>query len=603
MISIPSSHQRLEDQVIEWTDKLFEELTSEKSRETEIRECIRIIEYIEGKQWAANARHARSRPVVNKLHRHYWEGIGFLTDLALDFQVKMYEKLGEFDEFSKILNELCVFWAEHSKFTDRTYDVVHYGMLHSGWAKLHWKSTLNGGLGDMALTAIAPWNIALASGSNDPNEAEALCYYRVVTLNQLLRDFGDIAKRVEPDSIYNSGGAQLSSDSLRPSFINKDTWAKLGDPLKKRVLGDNVPVGEDIYPKTLLKEFWLRDDQKNTGSETVTVGPAESNGEPKYNWCYRVEPGEALYPRGRVILTAGNVVLTDAPNPYWHARFPFSSFRPLRVPWKLSGYSPVKPWMQMQNITNRIYGGLLDFINAILEPTLIAPKAAFPQADWDALDPGMAGGKIRFNNNSPKAPEFVKKAELPGWVFQYLQEIGKEYDMASGASAMSQALGKKQVPGDDALERIMSSRSLPIKVQSRALTSWVSDIGEMGVSNILQFYSAAHRVAILGTKGLSHNDFRPIYGEAIPSGMKGEDFVKKFQFAIRPDSTLVSQKNEKIAFAMELQKRGILSARGLFSILDSNMDFDKNQKELIAEAKIKIGLAGAAAIATGKGHK
>jgi hypothetical protein len=187
-------------------------------------------------------------------------------------------------------------------------------------------------------------------------------------------------------------------------------------------------------------------------------------------------------------------------------------------------------------------------------------------------------------------------------VFQYLQEIGKEYDMASGASAMSQALGKKQVPGDDALERIMSSRALPIKVQSKALTSWVTDIGEMGVANICQFYSAAHRVAILGTQGLSENDFRPIYGEARPSGMKPEEFVRKFAFTIKPDSTLMSQKNEKTAVAFELQKRGILSARGLMRHLDTNFDFDANKKELIEEAKIKILLAGAAAAATGKGQ-
>jgi len=504
-------------------------------------------------------------------------------------------------EFEKLINILAVYWAKHSHFEDRTYDVVHYGMLHSGWSKLRWNSRLNGGLGDMELVGIAPWNIALASGTNDPADAEALCYYNVVTLNQLIRDYGDIARRVEPDSVYSQGGANLSSDSLRPSYVNKDVWAKLGDPLKKRMLGDAAPSSDDVYPKTLRKEFWLRDDSTNESSRTVIVGP-EENGRPKYSWCYYCEPGEALYPRGRVITTASGVALCDSPNPYWHARFPFSPFRPLRVPWQLKGLSPVRPWLQMQNITNRIYGGLLDFINAILEPTLIAPKAAFPQADWDALDPGAAGGKIRFNNNSPKAPEFAKKAELPGWVFQYLQEIGKEYDMASGASAMSQALGKKQVPGDDALERIMSSRSLPIKVQSRALTSWVSAIGEMGVANILQFYSPAHRVAILGTQGLSSSDFRPIYGEALPLGMKPEEFVQKFCFTVKPDSTLASQKNEKTAVAFELQKRGILSARGLMRHLDANFDFEANKQELIEEARVKILLAGAAAVATGKGQ-
>jgi hypothetical protein len=602
--NIPSAKRNLESEVLAWTDALFEQLTNDKDRDKEIRDCLKIIDYLEGKQWSANARFARSRPVVNKFNRHYWEGIGFLTDLALDFQVKLFDKgSSDFSEFEKLLNTLATHWALANDFEDRTYDVVHYGMLHSGWAKLQWKSSLNGGMGDVNMVSIAPWNMAVAGASTDPQEAEALVYFRVETLNQLLRDFGDAAKRIEHDSIYSDGGATLSSDSIRPGYINKDTWSRIGDPLKKRILGDDAPTSTDVYPKVLKKEFWLRDDSKNESSITRCVGPADSKGMPLYNWCYLVEPGEPLYPRGRVIVTAGGAVLNDNPNPYWHAKFPFGLFRPYRVPWKFSGNSVVKPWVQMQNITNRIYGGVLDMIVSILEPTLIAPKAAFPQADWDSIDPGASGGKIKYNNNSPKAPEFSKRADLPGWVFQYLQEISKEYDMASGASAMSQALGKKQVPGDDALERIMSSRSLPIKVQSKALTSFVRDIGEMGIANMLQFYSAAHRVAILGTQGISASDYRPIYGEARPAGMKGEEFVKRFQFVTKPDSLLQSQRNEKVAFGMELQKRNLLSSRNLFKLLDQNFNWEENRQELLAEAKDKLLIAGAAAALTGKKGK
>lgn len=890
-------------------------------------------------------------------------------------------------EFEHILNELAVHWAENNSFEDRLYDVVLYGLLHSGYAKLQWNSSLNGGMGDVDLIPIAPWNIAFVGGNGQNlQQCEANIYFHVVTLEHLYRTFGETARRVKGDSEYSGEGSfGGTSASLRPAHISKESWARIqGSPLQKILAGSATPEDATQYPMVMQKEFWIKDASVNERSESIVVG------NPLSNWSYLVEPGMALYPRGRVITTAGGCVLGDDPNPYWHARFPFSAFKPYRVPWKVSGVcyddqtevltrrgwlrfadvrevdefatrqiqtgwfewqrscaytcesydgdmynftaksldicvtpehrmlvnsvpwdlgnqgginhgrkegvitakqlaeygthhtqipqtsvwvgteigsknfalnvaeytdrylsrvgrvgktgmtekcakalagyigkgkpltmsgddycafmgaylsegwrsqhsvyitqykeskgykpfkrlldrifgkavaydgvqftmsrkalsdyvgqfgqhcdqkfipddimnatsrqlrifwryfmlgdgsyeldkrprkshginqvteritttshkladqlmevaqkfglsasvrlrkpstkphmicgkliktvrasyvvslrtsqamagkphkfnyvgniycvtvpngfiyvrrngkpawsgnSPTKPWIQMSNIMNRIYGGLLDQVNSIIEPSLIAPKAAFPAADWDSLDPGASGAKIKYNNNSPRPPEFAKKADLPSYIFTYLQEISKEYEMSSSASAVGQALSKKQVPGGDAIEQIISSRSFPMKVQSRGLTSFIKDIGYMGISDMLQFYSVAHRQAILGTKGITDSDFRPIYGQARPSGMKGEDFVRKFQFIIKPGSTLAVEKDDKIKYAFALSKLGKLSDRGLYRQLDQNFDFNRNQKELLEEAKIKLLVAGAAAAVTGKGGK
>jgi hypothetical protein len=598
-VNLPPA-MKLEQDVLSWTDSLYTQAVEDKDRERETKDALKIIDYLEGKQWADKARFARSRPVINKFQRHFWESVGLLTDLALDFNVKLFDKLNDYSEFEHLLNLLAVHWAEANDFEDRLYDVVLYGLLHSGYAKLQWNSSLNGGLGDIELVPIAPWNIAFVGGNGQNiQQSEATIYHHVVTLEHLHRTYGETARRVKGDADYSGGGSfGGTSKGLRPKHISKESWSRIqGTPLQKVLSGPGTAEELAQYPMVMQKEFWIRDDQINERKESVVVG------HPLANWSYLVEPGMKLYPRGRVIITAGGCVLEDAPNPYWHAKFPFSSFKPYRVPWKDSGVSPTKPWIQMSNIMNRIYGGILDQINSIIEPALIAPKAAFPAADWDSLDPGASGAKIKYNNNSPRPPEFAKKTEMPAWVFQYLQEISKEYEMSSSASAVGQALGKKQVPGGDALEQIISSRSFPMKVQSRGLTSFIKDIGYMGISNMLQFYSVAHRQAILGTKGITESDFQPIYGQARPSGMKGEDFVRKFQFIIKPGSTLTIEKDDKIKYAFALSKLGKLSDRGLYRQLDQNFDFTRNQKELLEEAKIKLMVGAAAAAMGGKGGK
>jgi hypothetical protein len=591
----------LEHDIVEYCDQLYSQATDDRDYQREVKETFRIINYLEGDQWGAKARYARHRPVLNVTRRHFWESVGLLTDLSLDFQVKLFDKLNNYSAFEKMLNTLCVRWAQSNSYEDRQYDVVLYGLLHTGPAKIQWNSRLNGGLGDVQMVPVAPWQWACLGAGTDPQDGECVMYFPVVTREEIARRFGKtLAERVDYDMEYSG---QLGGQFQRPAKISSDAWSRMGSALRTSLgVKQSRAANDSIYPMTALKEFWLKDGSMNESSRTVTVGPADTKGNPLVNWAYRVEPGEALYPRGRLIGNAGGVVLEDTCNPYWHAKFPFPVFRPFRVPWKLSGDMVAKSWMQMNSTINRIFGGMLDAINSLVEPTLVAPKGAFPPADWDALDPGAAGGKIKYNNNAPRAPEFAKRGEFPfGPGLTIVQEIEKEMAMSSGASAIQQAMNKKQVPGGDSLEMIINSRSLPIKVQTKSLASFIEDGGGMVLSDMLQFYSVAHRVNILGAEGFTPADYRPVYGEAIPSGMSPEDFVRKFTGIIRRDTLLQSQKDAKLQMAFTLLKMGKISDKRFFEMADENFPYEQNKKELLDEAKTKMLVAAAAAALQGKG--
>ena len=592
----------LEHDIVEFCEQLYSQATEDRDYQKEVKETFRVIQYLDGDQWGVQSRYARHRPVLNVTRRHFWESVGLLTDLSLDFQVKLFDKLNNsFSSFEKMLNSLCVHWAQSNNYEDRQYDVVLYGLLHTGPAKIQWNSKLHGGLGDVQMVPIAPWQWACLGAGTDPQDAECVLYFPVVTREEIARRFGrTLANRVDYDLEYSG---KLGGQFQRPSKISSEAWSRMGTALRTSLgVKQSRAANDAIYPMTAFKEFWLKDGSENESSQTVTVGPADSKGNPLTNWAYRVEPGELLYPRGRLIGMAGGVILEDTCNPHWHGKQPFPVFRPFRVPWKLSGDMVARSWMQMNQTINRIFGGMLDAINSIIEPTLVAPKGAFPPADWDALDPGASGGKIKYNNNSPRVPEFAKRAEFPfGPGLQIVQEIGKELSMSSGASAMQQAMSKKQVPGGDSLDMILNTRSLPIKVQTKGLAGFIEDGGSMVVSDMLQFYSLAHRVHILGAGGIAPADYRPIYGEARPEGITPEDFVRKFSGVVRRDTLLRSQKDAKIERAFLLLKMGHLSSRRFFEIADENFPWEQNRAELIEEAKTKMLLAAAGAAMQGKG--
>jgi hypothetical protein len=451
-----SAHDKaIESGILSWADSVYDEAERELSESREMRLTGRLIEYISGRQWSDKSRFGRSKPTINRLWRQFIEQTSLLTDIEPDFQVKFPAASED------LLNEDIGMWARQTDFEMELTQSVMWALLHTGYAKIQWNPNLNGGLGDVEFLPLGPLEVMTIGAGRKLEDEECVIGRWPVTVESLVRTYGETARDVMPDLETSNNGGNL----MRPQKMSQATWVRL-PPSLKRMLGQRSPnAPRSRYPRAMLKQFWFQDSSINDTNTTQLIG------RPNTNWCYYAEPGMPLYPRGRVIVVAGGKVLQDQPNPYWHGRFPFAKLRLIRVPWNTNGLSPLEPGAMMQDIINRINGGILDMIRASIEPKLIGPKAAFAQSVWDSMDPGAPGAKVAYNNNSPGKPEYVRPPELPAYVLTQKQDIEREQDASSGASAINQSLQKKQVPGGDSLEMIMSSRSLPIRFMGRGLQS------------------------------------------------------------------------------------------------------------------------------------
>lgn len=583
---------KLEADVVEWTESVYTEAETELASSNELKLTGKLIDYIHGRQWSPQARFGRSRPVNNRLFRQFVEMVGLLTDIEPDFQVKFWDKRNGFSDLEKLLNEMITIWAEMSDFEMELSQVVMYGLLHTGYAKVQWNPSLNNGEGDNEFLPISPINLMVVGAQSKMSQGECVIFRQPVTMAYLKRKFGSVADGVQPDAGLVGAPAQM----MRPARMPASRWATLPQSLKN-LLGQKSEAYATKYPISLMKEFWFLDDSIWEGSESIRVGPELAN------WSYIVEPGMPLYPRGRLVVTAGKKVLEDTCNPYWHSQFPFAQYRPLRVPWQFFGASSLEPIAAIQNILNRINGGIMDTINAAIEPSIVAPKAAFSQQSWDSMDPGAPGSKFMYNNNSPKSPEWRKPPELGAYVMPFAQEMMKEQDATSGAAAIQQALNKKQVPGGDSIDMIMNSKSTNLRLMGRSLKSFLTEIGTMVTANNLQFSTAKSRASIFGGRGLQDSDFTPSFGNLMPHGMKPEEFVKMATFSIRKGSLLAIEKQEELPIIFGLRKSGDLSRKNLFRRLEINFDEKQNHEELLEEAIEKIKLAGSAGAAAPKHGK
>lgn len=582
----------LEQEVLSWADAVYEEAERELADSREIRLTSKLIDYISGQQWNAKSRYGRSRPTVNRLFRQFIEMAGLLTDIEPDFTVKFHNEDAAFVQLQDLLNEMISMWAEMTDFEMELTQSVMWALLHTGYAKVQWNSAFNNGMGDCEFMPLGPLNVMTIGAGNKLQDDECVIGRWPVTLESLKRTYGKIADDVFPDLEMNSP----TGDVARPGKMSQTTWVRLNPQLKK-MLGKRQPDAKrSRYPKAMLKQFWFRDSSKNETGTSIQVG------DKRYNWSYISEPGTLIYPRGRFIVVAGNKVLQDGPNPYWHGMFPFAKLRLIRVPWSPNGASPLEPVAMMSDIVNKINGGLMDMIRAVIEPKLVAPKAAFAQSVWDSMDPGAPGAKVMYNNNTPRPPEYPRPPELPAYVLAMKQDVEKEQDMTSGASAINQTLQKKQVPGGDSLDMIMNSRSIPIRFMGRGLKSFLTDVGTMVTANKMQFETAASRAKKFGVKGLTDADFRPFYGQWIDQGMEPEEFVRQAVFSIRKGSLLAIEKQDEVQAAFVLRKLGDLSRKGLYRKMGiPKAEEERISGELKEEAAEKMAMAGAAGALQHKG--
>jgi hypothetical protein len=584
---------QLETEVLEWCDAAYAEADQELAESHETKLTAKLIDYIEGRQWSAKARYGRSRPVVNRMFRQFIEMVGLLTDLELDFTVKFFNQINDYSELQQFCNQMILDWIFDGDVETTLQMIVMWGLIHTGPSKVQWNPLLNNGMGDVEIQDLSPLQFMMLGSGRDAFDSEVCIVRRPVTLAWLKRRYGTIAGEIKPDRNLSNVPGQVG----RPAKMGKGSWNNLPNSVKRMIGVKGEPV-ESTVPQVMEQEFWLRDDAKWSGKESIIVGPVDRDGAPMCNWCYRVEPGMPLWPRGRIIVRAGNKVLEDTCNPYWHGQFPFPQYRAFQVPWKVQGLSPLEPIAAMQAILNRINGGVLDTVYGAIERPLMAPKAAFSQGDWDTIDPNQPGVKVPYNNNAPREPRYLEAPSLPAYVDRTQDRVEREMDQTSGASAISQAMAKKQVPGGDSLDMIFNSRSTNIRLMGRGLKNFLIKTGSLVVSNMLQFYSVKHRIQKYGAKGIQAGDMIPWYGHLVPRGMEPEEFVRSVSFTIRRGSVLAIEKQEKTPVVFALRKNKDISRKGVYRFLDANIDVDRNEREL-KEEMAEAAAIGAAAGAMG----
>jgi hypothetical protein len=474
--------------------------------------------------------------------------------------------------------KLASSWWYRRNIDLRFNDVVKYAVAAgSGYAHLVYNSDLQ----DLDLYAEDPRDILPIRPTDmiSVQNCFGVCIRRERTVNYLRQMYPSHANQIHADREGSYAALQrkasynrtLNSLSLVSGFM-ANLWAGIGQRPGAAPL--TVPVC-DVYT------IYVKDDSVNMTGDTVVMG------DPTRNWSYNVRPGLPLYPRGRCLVMTPSCKspLYDGPNIYWHGLFPVPKMTLDPWPWTWLGKSPMKDILSIQAQIDRTVRGLSDKLEKVWRPDLIGDAKSISKAAQDRIDTRRAGLRLRQSvAGNIQMPEQNVQGIMAGLeVLKMLIESAKEL---TGTQELTSLVQLGQLPSSETIERLLESMSPAIRLRSRVMEAFMREIAMITLMNFFQFYTKAQRIAVLGPRGQTFEDYdfdpdtlipdmlsmglMDDAGNPLPRYERAREFIRYFTYQIAPGSLLAaSEVTDKLMY-LQLSRMGFVDPITLLEKLGVN---------------------------------
>jgi len=503
-----------------------------------------------------------------------------LTDVKPFWEYRTYNP--KFEPSQVILGKLSTSWYTGRQIDLRFGDLVKYAEVGgSAYAHLHYDEEVD----DIDMVAEDPRDVlpVRPRGYESIQHCFGVLIRREFPVNYLRRKYPERAGLIKAD---RDGSFRTTLENTRAGRL----MSEMMSPFKQRLFGKEPNKEIPRIPTADYYTLYLKDRKRNTKSYPVQVGDFDKAGRPLNNWSYVVEPGELVYPRGRMICATRSVVLADGPNPYWHGMFPVPKLTLQPWPWSWLGKAPLWDLIPLQKSLDKVLRIIEDHLEQVARPGVIADKNSVSRAQLDKFDSRRAGYKLQQNPLAGKGIQVIPPPPLPPEVFGHRDWLADRMDFLSGVRDMSQLMRLNQMPSADSIEKMMESMTASVRGQSRVIEAFMREFAQITAYNFAQFYTIRKRLQILGPRGIVAEDFDYDPGTLIPDYVHEDDFdrngvptrealdrgprpryerarefMRQFSYHVEPGSLLAASEIEKKLLYMNLGRAGMLD---MWTLLD-----------------------------------
>jgi hypothetical protein len=544
--------------ILGWVREALEEGTRIIKDDPAFPKIDQHFDYILGQQLTGPRPSYLSNVICNQTKKAVRTHAAALTDIRPVFSYKTYNT--HFENNGVLLNKLAVAWYVNKRVDLNLGEGIKYSLAAgAGDFILEWDPTTE----DNKLSARDPRDTLPIRPTREISIQtwEGLIIREAHTPNALKRVFPQFSEAFVPD-IQGKWGEVFTKFRRVIAMVTPSSTLDGLSSQKERRTG--------TFPEVILYRVYINDPSINLTGHPVLMG------EPGSNWAYMVQPGEALYPRKRLIVCTERAILYDGPNQYWHGKFPISRLRLDPWPWQFLGLGLVNDLMPMQDALNTVINDFLQVFSQAVNRGAIADANAVPESVFKRFDPRKPNWKLKLKPTMGEGFKLVDPPQLPPWAMDFTEALFNKFDELSETANLQALMKLRQMPGADTIEKYYESLTPGLRLEGRMLEASLAEIGEMLKANIFQFYSTKRRILLLGDAGRTFADFdfdpgnmipamqpsdegyTPELDAKIPRDQRAEYFHKLFTFYVAPNSLLAMHAQEDKMEAIQLARMGYL---------------------------------------------
>jgi hypothetical protein len=432
-----------------------------------------------------------------------------------------------------------------------------------------WNPDLDYGRGDIDIRFLQSEQVAFdpACGrAANLQNAEWICISSVRPLEEFKVIYPRRGGLVVKESNLSTYDSRYASGSVVKSPVQSmlSVWKK-----KKR--SDQYMVDSAI-PRATEHLLYLRDRTLNPDH------PFFPDGSPNY-----------IFPRKRLIASAGNVVLYDGPSKYWDGNYPLEI-----LDWGIEtdhpfGESEVDIYRTLQEAINSLLAGAVHNARLMNNP----PKKVSPNVDPITQNElelyGDEIGKVwSLDNPDADVKEFLVQP-YTAEVLEVVKVLSQAIEMTSGLGEASQGRVPKGVTASGAIDQLITAAQTVVRFEGRCVEDFLSRIGQLLISRVIQFYTGSRLIRDYGHDGeLISSIFQrsklieqlKLAGTEEERDRMLQEVFQDFVFDISPFSSLESNRRQKLQEYLLYKQMGMVD-----SLTVLKMGGVPNPEKRLAEAQ------------------
>lgn len=299
----------------------------------------------------------------------------------------------------------------------------------------------------------------------------------------------------------------------------------------------------------LVIECYMRDYEMIT--EQI-----EENGE-------KIEVRKMKYPKGRRIILAGDVLLSDEENPYRDGKFPFVTFKCYDLEDSFWGMGEVEQLIKPQKHADSL-------TNQIIDNAKLTANCQWVKDRNSGIEPGSLSNRpgLIVTKNAGTDVRREQPPSIPAYVQNTVEMLKRDIEVISGVFDITRGERPASITSGVAINQLTQSAQSRIKLKMRYLENSLAELGSMWIQRIIQFWKLPRQLRAMvsikdfekvqqdmQTQNQQFNVQPPINGQVpIFTNLSGEEVDGDWDISVIGGSTMPVNKNTRLQQLISLSQ-------------------------------------------------